>query len=157
MATKKQQSRVAKAKRHGLGRHAFEYVELDEEGNEIEPAEDAKPARGTVKAGAKGKAKAGGKQPNPYRKKPKEPQPASLKRLGKRGALFLPVILLLTLSQKKISIESRLIQALLFAVVFVAIMWGSDWLIYRMWSKRKAKEAAARSPGRPGSGGPGKG
>ena len=34
MASKKQQSRVAKAKRHGLGRHAFEYVELDEEGND---------------------------------------------------------------------------------------------------------------------------
>jgi hypothetical protein len=155
MASKKQQSRVAKAKRHGLGRHAFEYVEVDEEGNEIEVAEDEKPARGKAKAGAKGKA--GGKQPNPYRKKPKEPQPPSLKRLGKRGALFLPVILLLTLSQKKVSVDTRIIQALLFAVVFVAIMWGSDWLIYRMWTKRKAKEAAARGPGRPGSGGPGKG
>ena len=62
----------------------------------------------------------------------------------------LPVILLLTLSQKNVSIDARIMQAVLFAVVFVAIMWLSDSLIFRMWTKRQAKEKAA---GRPGSAG----
>lgn len=139
MASKKQQNRRDKAMRHGLGRHAFEYVTVDEDGNEIEPEEAERPARGTASRG-KAKKSAPAKR---ARRPAREPQPPSLKRLGKRGALFLPVILLLTLSQKKVSVESRIIQALLFAAVFVAIMWFSDHLIYKMWQKRKAKESAA--------------
>lgn len=148
MASKKQQNRRDKAMRHGLGRHAYEYVTVDEEGNEIEVEEPEKPARGTAKKGG-ATAQRGG------RRQPKAPQPPSLKRLGKRGALFLPVILLLTLSQKNVSLEARIMQAFIFAVVFVAIMWGSDHLIYKMWAKRQAKEKAAS--GRSGSGGAGKG
>ena len=143
MASKKQQKRRDKSLRHGLGRHSFEYVSVDEEGNEIVQEQPDRPARGSAK-GAKGKAPARG------RREPKAPQPPSLKRLGKRGALFLPVILLLTLSQKNVSIDARIMQAVLFAVVFVAIMWLSDSLIFRMWTKRQAKEKAA---GRPGSAG----
>jgi hypothetical protein len=148
MASKKQQKRRDKSLRHGLGRHAFEYVTVDEEGNEIEAEPDEKPARGTAARGARGK----GAAQTRGRREPKAPQPPSLKRLGKRGALFLPVILLLTLSQQKVSIEARIMQAVLFAVVFVAIMWASDHLIYKMWVKRQAKEKAA---GRPGSAGKG--
>jgi len=144
MASKKQQKRRDKSLRHGLGRHAFEYVSVDEEGNEIIEDQPDKPARSAAKGG-KGK----GAAPARGRREPKAPQPPSLKRLGKRGALFLPVILLLTLSQKKVSIDARIMQAVLFAVVFVAIMWGSDWLIYRIWAKRQAKT------GRPGSAGKG--
>ena len=147
MASKKQQKRHDKAVRHGLGRHAFEYVTVDEEGNEIEDEEKPeKPARGTAARGSKGSSAGRARRP------PKTPQPPSLKRLGKRGALFLPVILLLTLSQKHVSIGARVMQAVLFAVVFVAIMWFSDHLIYKMWVKRQAKEKAA---GRPGSSGKG--
>lgn len=154
MASKKQQNRRDKAMRHGLGRHAFEYVTVDEEGNEIEVEEAEKPARGTA---SRGNARKGSAAPR-GRRPPREPQPPTLKRLGKRGALFLPVILLLTLSQKNVSVESRIIQALLFAAVFVAIMWFSDHLIYKMWQKRKAREkAAAGGGGKPGSGGAGKG
>ena len=144
MASKKQQKRRDKSLRHGLGRHAFEYVSVDEEGNEIIEDQPDKPARSAAKGG-KGK----GAAPARGRREPKAPQPPSLKRLGKRGALFLPVILLLTLSQKKVSIDARIMQAVLFAVVFVAIMWGSDWLIYRIWAKGPVKT------GRPGSAGMG--
>lgn len=155
MASKKQQSRVAKAKRHGLGRHAYEYVMVDEEGNEIEVEEADKPASGKVKRSSGGGKAAAGQKPA---RRVKEPQPPSLKRLGKRSALFVPLILLLTLSQKKISVESRVIQAVIFLVVFVVLMWGSDHLVWKIWQKRQAKEAAARGGkpgGRPGSGGKG--
>lgn len=137
MATKKQQKRRDKAVRHGLGRHAFEYVEVDEEGNEIVSDAPDKPARGTAKRGASGKGTA---KP---RREPKAPQPPSLKRLGKRTAIFVPIILLLTLSQGKLYTQDKLIQALMFAVVFVGIMWVSDSLIYKMWVKRQAKAKAA--------------
>ena len=155
MASKKQQSRVAKAKRHGLGRHAYEYVMVDEEGNEIEVDEAESPSAGKVKR-ASGGAKGGSKSQPAQKRRVKEPQPPSLKRLGKRSALFVPLILLLTLSQKKVSVESRVIQAVIFLIVFVVLMWGSDHLVWKMWQKRQAKEAAARG-GKPGGGRPGAG
>ena len=147
MASKKQQQRRDKSMRHGLGRHAFEYVTLDEEGNEIEVPEEEKPARGTAKKGGAAQRQ---------RRQPKVPQPPSVKRIGKKAALFVPVILLLTLSQKKISMNARIIQAILFGLVFIAIMWLSDHLVHKMYVKRQAREKGAAS-GRPGSGGAGKG
>jgi hypothetical protein len=147
MASKKQQKRRDKSMRHGLGRHAFEYVTLDEEGNEVEEPEVEKPARAS---GKKGSA-----QQRP-RRQPKVPQPPSVKRIGKKAALFIPVILLLTLSQKKVSMNARIMQALLFGVVFIAIMWLSDHLVYKMYVKRQAREKGAPS-GKPGSGRAGKG
>lgn len=148
MASKKQQSRVAKAKRHGLGRHMFQYVQVDEEGNEIEVEKAEKPAR----AAAKGSSAKGGARP---RRQAKAPQPPSVKRLAKRGALFLPLILILTLTQKKTSTDAKIFQAVLFMVVFVAMMWLSDHLVYKMWAKKQPK--APEKGGRPGAGGPGKG
>ena len=148
MASKKQQKRRDKSMRHGLGRHAFEYVTLDEEGNEVE-VEDApaeKPARASGKKGSTQQRS---------RRQPKVPQPPSVKRIGKKAALFIPVILLLTLSQKNVAMEARIIQALLFAIMFVAIMWLSDHLVYKMYVKRQARAKEAPS-GKPGSGRPGK-
>lgn len=139
MASKKQQKRRDKAVRHGLGRHAFEYVEVDEHGNEIPSDKPEAPARGTAKRGTSAKGK-GAARP---RREPKAPQPPSLKRLGKRTAIFVPIILLLTLSQNRLSTQDKLIQALMFVVIFVGIMWMSDRLIYKMWVKRQAKEKAA--------------
>lgn len=147
MPSRKQRQRRDKSMRHGLGRHAFEYVELDEEGNEIDLPEEEKPARSS---GKQGSAK---QRP---RRQPKVPQPPSVKRIGKKAALFVPVILLLTLSQNKVSMEARIFQALMFAVVFVAVMWLSDHLVYKMYLKRLAREKGAAS-GKPGSGGAGKG
>ena len=148
MASKKQQKRRDKSMRHGLGRHAFEYVTLDEEGNEVEVEDDAteKPAR---VSGKKGSAQ------QRQRRQPKVPQPPSVKRIGKKAALFIPVILLLTLSQKKVSMNARIMQALLFGVMFIAIMWLSDHLVYKMYVKRQAREKGA-TPGKPGSGRAGK-
>ena len=147
MASKKQQKRRDKSMRHGLGRHAFEYVTLDEEGNEIEAADEPaeKPARASGKKGAT--------QPR-GRRQPRVPQPPSAKRIIRKGALFLPVILLLTLTPKKVSMDTRIIQALLFGVMFIAIMWLSDHLVYKMYVKRQAREKGAPS-GKPGSGRPG--
>ena len=148
MASHKQRQRRDKAMRHGLGRHLYEYVEVDEEGNEIEQAEA--PAAGKVErsSGKKGAA------PQRARRQPKVPKPPSVKSIGKKAALFLPVILLLTLSQKNVTMESRIIQAVMFGVVFVAIMWLSDRLVYKMYLKRQAKEqAAAGGKPRPGSAG----
>ena len=144
MPSKKQQKRRDKSMRHGLGRHAFEYVTLDEEGNEVEVEDDAteKPAR---VSGKKGSAQ------QRQRRQPKVPQPPSVKRIGKKAALFIPVILLLTLSQKKVSMNARIMQALLFGVMFIAIMWLSDHLVYKMYVKRQAREKGA-TPGKPGSG-----
>lgn len=139
MPSRKQRQRRDKSMRHGLGRHAFEYVEIDEEGNEIEVTPEEKAAKLAPKKGA---------PPQRARRQPKPPQPPSVKRLGKRAALFIPVILLLTLSQKKLSMSSRIIQAVLFAVVFIAIMWLSDHLIYKMWQKKVAKEKAAGRSGK---------
>lgn len=150
MASHKQRQRRDKAMRHGLGRHSFEYVDVDEDGNEIEPS-DA-PVAGKVErsSGKKGSA------PSRSRRQPKVPKPPTVKSIGKKAALFVPVILLLTLSQKKVSMEARIVQALLFAVVFVVIMWGSDRLVYKMYLKRQAKEQAA-GRGKPGPGGTGRG
>lgn len=150
MASHKQRQRRDKAMRHGLGRHAFEYVEVDEDGNEIEPAEAPPAGKAERSSGKKGSA------PQRSRRPPKVPKPPSVKSIGKKAALFLPVILLLTLSQKKVTMESRIIQALMFGAVFIAIMWLSDHLVYKMYLKRQAKEQAA-SGGKPRPGGAGKG
>lgn len=129
MATKKQRRRRAKGQRH-------DYVWIDDEGNEVEPPDDA-PAT----AGKSGQSSA---------RFQREPQAPSWQRTFKRGAIFAPIMFgTVFLLSPGLALGQKVTQTVLIVAIFVPFSYFIDRLFYR--SAMRRRERGEQSAGRRGS------
>ena len=134
MATRKQRRRREKEKRHD-----YEFVYVDEEGNEVEPesAEIKGPPRRTASSNGKGGAKGSSKTARGRR----APQPPSWRRVAKRGLIFGPLFIatVLLLGGKKMTLQNAIVQTGILMVFFVPFSYFLDSWLWRSYQKRTAQ------------------
>jgi len=131
MPTRKQRKRKAKT-----FRHEFDYVVVDDEGNEVEvePGElRARKDKETPKAKPK-QAGRGGRTP---REVPPPSWQRSLRRGLPMGALILIVFVFLF---KNMPLGNRILVGVLYAVAFVPLTYWIDRMSYRMYLRRSGKQ-----------------
>ena len=140
MATQRQRRR-----RTYQQRHQFEYVQVDDEGQEVvveKPARDERPANGAKPGAGKGKDdvvrdRRGREVPKP-----------SVQRIAKRTAIFAPLLVVLVLlTGRSLTTGQKLFQVVLLLVIFIPFSYLMDTVLYRSFQKRQAKakaEAAAQ-------------
>jgi hypothetical protein len=124
-------SRKQRRRQQKLRRHEWEEVLVDEEGNEVvlEPGErnnkEKKPDRRAA-------ASRGGRRPV------REVQPPSWRRVGKRGALFAPLMFVVVylISGDEISLASKLLQTLFLLAFFLPFSYVMDTVAYRAYRRR---------------------
>jgi hypothetical protein len=130
VATKK-----VRRRREKLKRHEYELVVENEEGEEV-PVERPKAA-----------APKDGKQPVDRRGRPV--QKPSLERTLKRGAIFVPIIVVVVfLLGGELTTGQKIFQAAVLALIFLPFSHLMDLLVYRMSLKRQARENASGDSGR---------
>jgi hypothetical protein len=135
MASRKQRRRRAKERRH-----EWEDVWVDEEGNEVEPPDDADdaaaPSRNAQRASAPRQRQSGGRHVNP----------PSWRRVAKRGLLFAPVMfLLLTFLSSELTLVQRAWQTVLLLAFFLPFSYAMDALMYRMFVRRGGAAAGRKT------------
>jgi hypothetical protein len=122
MPSKKQRRR-----REKLQRHEWEYVQLDEEGNEV-PLEPAQ----LKKADVNGKPAA-----TRARRPLRDVKPPSWNRAFKRALLFVPFLyIFLSLGKNAPPVLTRIGISVLYAVVFVPMFFFVDRMAYRAHQRR---------------------
>ena len=131
MATQKQRRRRAKEKRH-----AYELVEIDEEGNE------------TVLTASELKSESKPTAKSESRSQPSKPargtaQPPSWRRVLKRGALFAPIFLatVMLLAGDRLTFAGAVLQTVFLLAIFVPFSYFMDRLVWRAHEKRRLKDA----------------
>ena len=129
MPTRKQRKRRQKGRRH-----EYEYVYVDEEGNELDPEEaaalePATPARSP--AARNGRAK-----PRPAAQNPRI-QPPSWSRVAKRGAIFAPLMFITVMFlDSKLSLVQVAIQTALLMAIFLPFSYFLDSFMYSRYQRR---------------------
>jgi hypothetical protein len=125
-------SRKQRRRREKLKRHDWEYVQLDEEGNEI-PVEPAELKKAQATTGSNGKPRA-----TRSARTVREVKPPSWKRSGKRAVIFVPFLFIfLTYTGKKpLPLVERLGISLLYAAVFIPMFFFVDRIAYRAYQRR---------------------
>jgi len=120
MPSRKQRRRREKERRH-------EYVYVDDEGNEIDPAELA--PRRAEKLAAKPQTRSG--------RPAKKIEPPSWRRVFRRAALFAPFMFaVIWLTSKNVPVTGRLLVAGGYTMLFVPFFYLVDSLAYRTYLKR---------------------
>jgi hypothetical protein len=139
MPTKKQRRRNQKARRH-----EYEYVYLDDEGNEVpvDPSElrtekngqrESKPRKSSTasSAGARGRRKV---------------EPPSWRRSARRALLFGPILVVaMMLLNRKLSLAQQIFPAVFLIAFFIPFSYFTDSLAYRMLQKRLARQQNAKT------------
>ena len=141
MPTKKQRRRNQKARRH-----EYEYVYLDDEGNEVpvEPSElraekngqrDSKPGKG----GGGGKQAAG-------RGARRKIEPPSWRRSARRALIFGPILVVaMMLFNRNLPLQQQLFPAVFLIAFFIPFSYFTDSLAYRMFQKRLNRRDNAKT------------
>ena len=137
MPSRKQRRRQQKARRH-----EYEYVYVDDEGNQVEvdPAELRR---------AKGEGASDGKKDG-KRDRSRRPtrvvHPPSWTRVGKRALIFAPIMFLFVslLGRKgeELTLTERLLQTLILVAMFVPFGYFTETLAYRAYRRRVGDDAA---------------
>ncbi len=131
MPSRKQRRRRAKERRHD-----YEYVYVDEEGQEVE----VDPAEFEAEAGRRAETR------------PRKPaaagvrtiQPASWRRVARRGLLLSPLMFLtIHFFARLPSITSEIFQTAFLMAFFLPFSYMMDSLMYRRYMKRTGQEPAA--------------
>jgi hypothetical protein len=126
-------SRKQRKKRAKANRHEYEYVLLDDEGNEVpdEPAalrkkkDEPKAKRGA----AKKPAHAG-----------RTIQPPSWRRVGKRALIFAPFMFItVSLLSKHLTLSAKLLQVGFLLGFFLPFSYVMDTVAYRTYLRRTKK------------------
>ena len=143
MPTRKQRRRHQKARRH-----EYEYVYLDEEGNEV-PVEqselraerngqrDSKP--GKSGAGGRGAAGRGGGSG-------RKVEPPSWRRSARRALLFGPILVVaMMLLNRGQPLAQQIFPAVFLIAFFIPFSYFTDSLAYRMLQKRLARRDNAKT------------
>ncbi len=143
MPTRKQRRRHQKARRH-----EYEYVYLDDEGNEVpaDPSQlraekdgqrDPKPRKG----GSGGKA-AAGRGAGARRKI----EPPSWRRSARRALIFGPLLVVaMMLFNRNLPLAQQVFPAVFLIAVFIPFSYFTDSLAYRMFQKRLARRDNAKT------------
>ena len=134
MPTKKQRRRHQKARRH-----EYEYVYLDDEGNEV-PVEqselradrngqrESKPRKGS-NSGRSATGRGGRKV-----------EPPSWRRSARRALLFGPILVVaMMLLNRNLSLAQQIFPAVFLIAFFIPFSYFTDSLAYRMMQKRLAR------------------
>jgi hypothetical protein len=136
VATKKQRRR-----REKLRRHEWEYVQENDDGEEvvIESPRDADVAKAEKSEATQGPSDARGR---PVQK-------PSFQRLGKRAAIFGPLLFVLVFitGGDSLSTNQKIFQAVLLLAVFMPLSYLLDHVMYRMLMRRHNRKLAARRDG----------
>jgi hypothetical protein len=122
-------SRKQRKRRQKDRRHEWEYVYVDETGEEIEaPADEPISRNGKRRPPeAKAKTKASGR----------EVQPPSWRKVGKRGLLFAPLMFLtVTFLSGDLTMTQRLVNTAFLLAFFLPFSYAMDALMYRLYKKR---------------------
>jgi hypothetical protein len=123
MPSRKQRKRRAKDRRH-----EWEYVYVDDTGEEVEVPEDEPISRNGKRSPQQAKAKASGQR---------EVQPPSWRKVGKRGLLFAPLMFLtVTLLSGDLTMTQRLVNTAFLLAFFLPFSYAMDALMYRLYKKR---------------------
>jgi hypothetical protein len=130
MASRKQRRRRAKDRRHD-----WEYVYVDEAGEEV-PVEEAEAPR-SGKRGA---------EPKPVVHRGRTVEPPSWNRVFKRTLIFGPLILVMVylLRPKDSTTTSVILNAALLLAFFIPFSYVMDSFMYRSFRKRMAKRESTR-------------
>lgn len=140
MPTKKQRRRHQKARRH-----EYEYVYVDDEGNEVEvdPAE-LRAEKETVRESRP--AKASGKQQAVRTSSRRTIEPPSWRRSGKRALILGPLMVVaMMLFNQGLSLGQQIAPALFLIAFFIPFSYFTDSLAYRMFRKRLERQNTAKS------------
>ena len=136
MPTRKQRRRNQKARRH-----EYEYVYLDDEGNEVpvDPSElraerngqhDSKPRKSG--AGGRAAARAGGTG--------RKVEPPSWRRSARRALLFGPILVVaMMLLNRNQPLAQQILPAVFLIAFFIPFSYFTESLAYRMLQKRMAR------------------
>jgi len=137
VATKKQRRR-----REKLRRHEWEYVQENDDGEEVvvESPRDVDVVKAEKSEAEKGPVDARGR---PVQK-------PSFQRLGKRAAIFGPLLFVLVFitGGDSLSTNQKVFQAVLLLAVFMPLSYLLDHAMYRMLMRRHERKLAARREGR---------
>jgi hypothetical protein len=141
MPTRKQRRRQQKVRRH-----EYEYVYVDEEGNEVEidPAELR-----TDRNGRPDPRPRAAKQSRPAdrRKGAGRPiDPPSWRKAGRRALVIGPLlVVVMMLFNRGVPVEQQVAPAILMLAFFVPFSYFTDSLAYRMYRKRMERSGAAKT------------
>ena len=133
MAKKKQERRRAKERRH-----EYEDVWVDAEGNELPPDEVEQ-----VVSTSAPKARSAAKRSAPARGRGRIAQPPSWRRVGKRAAIFAPLmfVTVYVIGGTKLTLTGKLFQTVVLLLFFVPFSYAMDSISYRSYQKRQAQAA----------------
>ena len=140
MPTRKQRRREAKARRHD-----YEYVYVDDEGNEV--AAD----QGELRTEKNGQREA--KPRKPQQGKPaarskarRTAEPPSWRRSIRRAALFGPILIVaMVLLNRNQPFVQQVFPAVFLIAFFIPFSYFTDSLTYRMFQKRLARRDAPKT------------
>ena len=150
MATKKQRRRREKGRRHD-----YEFVYVDDEGQEVEvddepeekPREERKPTSG-IKPTPGNKAKTPATKTKTSGRSERVVDPPSWDRTLKRAAIFVPIMLIFLYLTRpsNASTGALILQAVFIIVLLIAFMYLMDSFLYRAYQKRLAKRDGGTPP-----------
>jgi hypothetical protein len=124
MATRKQRKRRQKGRRH-----EYEYVYVDDEGNEVEAAPEEMRAD----------KRTNGQAPQPVTRGGRKIEPPSWQKVGKRALWIGPLMFLtLTVIAKELTLAQRLSQTFLMLGLFLPVSYLMDRMLYRSTTRRKS-------------------
>jgi hypothetical protein len=124
-------SRRQRKRRQKDRRHDWEYVYVDDEGNEVETPEDE------LALSRNGKRAAQQQPPKGKASGMREVQPPSWRRVAKRGLIFAPLMFLtVTFLSGELTIAQRLVNTAFLLAFFLPFSYAMDALMYRMYRKR---------------------
>jgi hypothetical protein len=131
MPTRKQRRRQEKTRRH-----EWEYVYVDDEGNEVEVASDDLAASKNGRAQPR-ERKSQARKGAPARRPGRTIEPPSWRRVGKRGLMIGPVVVVaMLLLNRNLPPVQRVVPAIIMLGFFLPFSYFTDSLAYRMYRKR---------------------
>jgi hypothetical protein len=127
--SRKQRRRRAKDRRH-----EYEFVYVDEEGNEVEATEAA------------GDPKKNNKRPPPTTTRAgRKVEPASWSRVGRRALIFAPLMFVtIRLLERKEPIGDSILRAAVLLALFLPFSYVMDSMLYRAHVKRTGASAGKK-------------
>lgn len=121
-------SRKQRRRRQKDRRHDWEYVYVDDAGQEVEAPDEESPITRNGKRAPQQPRKATGM---------KEVQPPSWRRVGKRGLIFAPLMFLtVTFLSGNLTMGQRVVNTVFLLAFFLPFSYAMDALMYRMYKKR---------------------
>jgi hypothetical protein len=140
MPTKKQRRRQQKTRRH-----EYEYVYVDDEGNEVavDPAE-LKPERDGKRETRSRPAK--DRKPAAGTRAGRAIEPPTWRRAARRALLFGPfLIIAMMLLNRDLPLAQQIAPAIMMLAFFIPFSYFTDSLAYRMYKKRLERSGTAKS------------